>query len=121
MFPGGSGVDQLVEIIKVLGTPSRSEIEAMNRYYTEFKFPQIKAHPWKQLFRASTPAEGIDLVSKMLAYKPNSRITPLAALKHPFFDELHDESTTLPNGNPLPKQLFQYTAKERSHLFPNAQ
>lgn len=46
IFPGDSGVDQLVEIIKVLGTPSREQIREMNPNYTEFKFPQIKAHPW---------------------------------------------------------------------------
>nr|POF18346.1 shaggy-related protein kinase kappa [Quercus suber] len=46
LFPGESGVDQLVEIIKVLGTPTREEIKCMNPNYTEFKFPQIKPHPW---------------------------------------------------------------------------
>ncbi|XP_042854919.1 glycogen synthase kinase-3 beta isoform X1 [Panthera tigris] len=46
IFPGDSGVDQLVEIIKVLGTPTREQIREMNPNYTEFKFPQIKAHPW---------------------------------------------------------------------------
>ncbi|OAY77993.1 Shaggy-related protein kinase delta, partial [Ananas comosus] len=46
LFPGESGVDQLVEIIKVLGTPTREEIKCMNPNYNEFKFPQIKAHPW---------------------------------------------------------------------------
>lgn len=30
MFPGESGIDQLVEIIKVLGTPSREQIKTMN-------------------------------------------------------------------------------------------
>ena len=49
LFPGESGVDQLVEIIKILGTPSREEIQAMNSNYTEFKFPQIKAHPWQKV------------------------------------------------------------------------
>ncbi|KAE8792082.1 Lipoxygenase 1 [Hordeum vulgare] len=44
-FSWESGVDQLVEIIKVLGTPTRKEIKCMNPIYTEFKFPQIKAHP----------------------------------------------------------------------------
>ena len=39
-------MDQLVEIIKVLGTPTKEQIREMNRNYTEFKFPQIKAHPW---------------------------------------------------------------------------
>lgn len=46
IFPGDSGVDQLVEIIKVLGTPTREQIREMNPNYTEFKFPQIKCHPW---------------------------------------------------------------------------
>ena len=39
LFPGESGVDQLVEIIKVLGTPTRDQIRSMNPNYTEFKFP----------------------------------------------------------------------------------
>ena len=49
IFPGDSGVDQLVEIIKVLGTPSREQIREMNPNYTEFKFPQIKPHPWNKV------------------------------------------------------------------------
>ena len=49
IFPGDSGVDQLVEIIKVLGTPTREQIQEMNPNYTEFKFPQIKPHPWSKV------------------------------------------------------------------------
>ena len=49
IFPGDSGVDQLVEIIKVLGTPTRDQIREMNPNYQEFKFPQIKAHPWTKV------------------------------------------------------------------------
>ena len=49
IFPGASGVDQLVEIIKVLGTPTREQIKEMNPHYTEFKFPQIKPHPWTKV------------------------------------------------------------------------
>jgi len=52
IFPGDSGVDQLVEIIKVLGTPSREQIREMNQNYQEFKFPQIKAHPWPKVSNA---------------------------------------------------------------------
>ena len=39
IFPGESGVDQLVEIIKILGTPSKEEILAMNPDYNEYRFP----------------------------------------------------------------------------------
>lgn len=65
--PGESGVDQLVEIIKVLGTPTKEEIHAMNPNYTEFKFPQIKAHPWTKVFSKRMPPDAIDLVSGHLA------------------------------------------------------
>lgn len=54
IFPGDSGVDQLVEVIKVLGTPTREQIREMNPNYTEFKFPQIKSHPWQKV--SSSPA-----------------------------------------------------------------
>lgn len=50
-FPGDSGVDQLVEIIKVLGTPTREEIQMMNPNYTEFRFPMIRPHPWQRVSR----------------------------------------------------------------------
>lgn len=49
IFSGESGVDQLVEIIKVLGTPSKEQIRRMNRHYTEFKFPKISANPWERV------------------------------------------------------------------------
>jgi len=34
---------------KILGTPTREEIRCMNPNYSEFKFPQIKAHPWHKV------------------------------------------------------------------------
>ncbi|KAK7337569.1 hypothetical protein VNO77_18151 [Canavalia gladiata] len=111
LFPGESGVDQLVEIIKVLGTPTREEIKCMNPNYTEFKFPQIKAHPWHKIFHKRMPPEAVDLVSRLLQYSPNLRISALEALIHPFFDELRDPNTRLPNGRFLPP-LFNFKVNE---------
>ncbi|KAL7517036.1 hypothetical protein ACHAWX_002008 [Stephanocyclus meneghinianus] len=111
LFPGDSGVDQLVEIIKVLGTPTREEINAMNSNYTEFKFPQIKACQWRKVFRSKTPEDAMDFIASTLAYAPERRIKPLEGCAHPFFDELRDERTRLPNGNPLPP-LFDFTSHE---------
>ncbi|GKU91174.1 hypothetical protein SLEP1_g5083 [Rubroshorea leprosula] len=111
LFPGESGVDQLVEIIKVLGTPTREEIKCMNPNYTEHKFPQIKAHPWHKIFHKRMPPEAVDLVSRLLQYSPNLRCTALDALIHPFFDELRDPNTRLPNGRFLPP-LFNFKSHE---------
>lgn len=113
IFPGDSGVDQLVEIIKVLGTPSRDQIRQMNPNYQEFKFPQIRAHPWNKVFRPRTPPEAIHLTSKLLEYTPTSRITPLEACAHQFFDELREPNNKLPNGRDLPP-LFNLTPHELS-------
>ncbi|KAM4797183.1 glycogen synthase kinase-3 beta isoform 1-T1 [Rhinophrynus dorsalis] len=131
IFPGDSGVDQLVEIIKVLGTPTREQIREMNPNYTEFKFPQIKAHPWTktqsdlfffsslkgyvflQVFRARTPPEAIALCSRLLEYTPTARLTPLDACAHSFFDELRDPNPKLPNGREFPA-LFNFTTQELS-------
>jgi serine/threonine protein kinase len=113
IFPGDSGVDQLVEIIKVLGTPTREQIRQMNPNYQEFKFPQIRAHPWNKVFRPRTPPEAIHLTSKLLEYTPSTRITPLEACAHPFFDELREPNNKLPNGRELPP-LFNLTPQELS-------
>ncbi|EEC67328.1 hypothetical protein OsI_34360 [Oryza sativa Indica Group] len=115
LFPGESGVDQLVEIIKILGTPTREEIRCMNPNYSEFKFPQIKAHPWHKLFGKRMPPEAVDLVSRLLQYSPNLRCTAVDACAHPFFDELRDPKTCLSNGRSLPP-LFDFSAAELEGL-----
>merc|ERR1712179_765668 len=75
------------------------------------KFPQIKAHPWPKVFRARTSPEAIDLVARLLEYTPVSRLTPLQACAHTFFDELREPGTKLPSGKDLPV-LFNFTEQE---------
>lgn len=62
LFPGESGIDQLVEIIKVLGTPTRDQIRTMNPNYMEHKFPQIKPHPFSKV-RTSFPIPAVSAFS----------------------------------------------------------
>jgi glycogen synthase kinase 3 beta len=96
LFPGESGIDQLVEIIKVLGTPTREQIRTMNPNYMEHKFPQIKPHPFNKVFRKAD-ANAIDLISRLLEYTPTERQAAVDAMVHPFFDELRDPNTKLPD------------------------
>mmetsp|Transcript_1619 Transcript_1619/g.6125 ORF Transcript_1619/g.6125 Transcript_1619/m.6125 type:complete len:397 (-) Transcript_1619:127-1317(-) len=113
LFPGESGVDQLVEIIKVLGTPTRGQIRDMNPSYTEFKFPQIKSHPWSKVFHKRLSPDALDLIGQLLVYSPETRTTGLEACSHPYFDELRDPNTRLPNGRELPP-LFDFSDAELS-------
>jgi len=110
IFAGESGVDQLVEIIKVLGTPSRKQIHCMNPDYRDYnKFPSIKKHPWEKLFPADTSAPVLDLISKMLRYTPSHRILPLESLCHPFFDSLRQEQS---RADETISHFFDFTPEE---------
>jgi len=112
LFPGESGVGQLIEIIKVLGSPSKEEVLAMNpNHSASFRFPSIKPQSWAKVFRNKASEKALDLISKWLRYKPTERLTPLESLAHPFFDELREAGLKLPNGRPLPP-LFNFTPKE---------
>jgi len=111
IFAGDSGIDQLVEIIKVLGTPTREEIRLMNPEYKDYKqFPSIKRHPWLKLFPAETPSEALDLMSKMLVYIPRKRIKPLEACTHLFFEDLR-KTYNVGAAAKLPA-LFEFTQEE---------
>ena len=83
----------------------------MNPEYTEYRFPQIKPLPWEKVFRHRTPRDAIDFVARLLGYDPSKRPKPLVALLDPYFEELRDENTRLPNGQPLPA-LFNFTKEE---------
>jgi glycogen synthase kinase 3 beta len=108
IFAGESGIDQLVEIIKVLGTPTREQISQMSPDYKDYKqFPSIKSCPWEKVFPEDTPSLMLDLISKMLVYSPTQRILPLAVCAHPLFDELRSGVIT----ETLPK-LFDFTHEE---------
>ncbi len=112
LFPGESAVDQIVEIIKVLGTPSKQQILEMNPNYTEYRFPIIKAYPWNKVFKNKTITdEFVSFLNNIMCYEPNIRVKPLKVLLHPFFDELRNQNTVLPNGNKMP-DLFNFSPEE---------
>ena len=83
----------------------------MNPDYKEYRFPQIRPLPWEKVFRHSTPREAINFVARLLQYDPKGRPTPLSGLLDPYFDELRDPNTRLPNGQPLP-EMFNFTQEE---------
>jgi len=116
IFPGENASDQLVEIIKILGTPTKEQIYKMNPEYRDHKFPIIKSYPWEKVFKSKNYIDKnffnsfIDLISKMLIYEPDERIKPMKALTHEFFNEL--KYLDYENRNDLPKDLYEFTQEE---------
>ncbi|ORY99053.1 kinase-like domain-containing protein [Syncephalastrum racemosum] len=113
MFPGESGIDQLVEIIRVLGTPTKEQLLSMNPNYTEHRFPQIKPTPFSKIFRSRSQSEAVEFLTQMLQYAPLKRLSAIDAMAHPFFDELRHPDTRLANGKQLPP-LFDFSEHELS-------
>jgi glycogen synthase kinase 3 beta len=119
LFPGESGVDQLVEIIKVLGTPSKEQLVAMVPTLTEFNFPQVRSTSLAKVFKNVAKDEAIEFVSELLRYEPKLRIGLLDSLSHPYFDELRDPKLSLPPvGKGLPAGFFSFTPEEQALLGP---
>ncbi|KAM0791264.1 hypothetical protein ACM66B_005740 [Microbotryomycetes sp. NB124-2] len=116
LFAGSSGIDQLVEIIKVLGTPTKDEICEMNSTYREHRFPEIKPAYLGQIL-PDCSREGIALLYSVLRYVPRSRSTAYELLTQPYFDELKVSSELkLLNGKPLPP-LFNLSHRELSACY----
>jgi len=116
LFMGEDSVDQIVEIIKILGTPSKKQIEAMNPDYRHFKFPVIRCFTWKEVFNdyPEVSPEFIDLLKNIIVYDPERRLKPLAALSHPFFNEIRDEKVTKNLDKDLVDSLFYFSKEELS-------
>ncbi|VEL15939.1 unnamed protein product [Protopolystoma xenopodis] len=88
LFMGSDSVDQLVKVIRVLGTPSAEDIASMNPMYESYNFPDVQACPVKLFFPRHTPADLLNLMCQMLVYNPTLRMSPRAGLAHACFDEL---------------------------------
>jgi glycogen synthase kinase 3 beta len=88
-FQGENTIDQLLQIIKILGTPDAEQLSYLNRNNTLncYQFPPVKPYSLTKLF-SGKPKEIINLLQKIFVYEPNKRLTALEIMAHPFFDEL---------------------------------
>ncbi|EPY34787.1 protein kinase [Strigomonas culicis] len=112
IFRGENSAGQLHEIVKVLGRPSREELQKLNPQRADVTLPNSKGIPWQEVFRRPQSAEAYDLLTGLLRYLPEDRTQPLEALCHPYFDELHDPSAKLPQNVALPADLFKFLPAE---------
>jgi len=119
LFPGKNTFSQLIEIVKIIGTPTDEQINLMNKEHDgQIKFSTQRApKPWEDVLGERSSPEAVDLLSKLLVYEPLKRIAALEICAHPFFDSLRDESTKLPNGGDLPP-LFNWSVDELRNVSP---
>lgn len=75
IYAGASSMEQIIEIMKVIGTPTPEEMQAMNPKQKNYKFPKLKLTPLSTLLPKKTDEVLIDLLCKTFKYDPNERLT----------------------------------------------
>lgn len=97
LFPGESGIDQLVEIIKVLGTPTLEDISKMNPEYMEHTFPPIKSILLLKIFKNNFDIGLTELLNKILVYNPLKRVNAVQGMNMEVFNVLKQEGALFKN------------------------
>ena len=102
---GEDYLDQVQRIIAVLGTPNADDMSYIGN---ESAIKYIKSLPkrTKQSFKALYPKANpvaLDLLSKMLVFNPDRRITIQECLAHPYFEGLHN-----PEEEPVSAKIFDW-------------
>ncbi|KAK4267680.1 hypothetical protein QN277_024429 [Acacia crassicarpa] len=87
LFPGDSEFQQLLNIFRLLGTPTEEQWPGVSSLRDWHVYPRWEAQNLARVVPTLGP-EAVDLLSKMLKYNPAERISAKAALDHPYFDGL---------------------------------
>ncbi|GMH43764.1 hypothetical protein BSKO_11698 [Bryopsis sp. KO-2023] len=90
LFPGTNEIDQIQKIHNVLGNPPPELLAKMKRRsHMDFNFPPNEGSGVAKLI-PHVSQECIDLITKLLAYNPDERVSARQALRHPYFRELRE-------------------------------
>jgi len=114
IFQGENTVDQLLQIIKILGTPDSEQLSYLNRNNTMsgYQFPPVKPFSLVKLL-SSKPKDLTNLLQKIFVYDPKKRISALEIMNHNFFDDLRGFDFTQ-NSKFIIPPVFDFTESEIS-------
>jgi mitogen-activated protein kinase 7 len=93
-FKGRDYVDQLNQILHYLGTPNEETLSRIGSPRAQDyvrNLPFMPKVPFSRLFPNANP-DALDLLDRMLAFDPSSRISVEEALEHPYLHIWHDAS-----------------------------
>lgn len=99
-FHGKSNVDQLVQIVRVLGLKSLNEYLEKYNIALSHEYEDLGVYnrrPWERFVNDTNKhlisPELIDFIDKLLRYDHQERLTAQEAMDHPYFDPIRDQVT----------------------------
>ncbi|XP_076246975.1 cyclin-dependent kinase 20 [Calliopsis andreniformis] len=86
LFPGETDIEQLVIVLKYLGSPTPETWPELSTLpdFNKITFPYHKGITWEDIIEDAED-EAIDLISKILIYNSSNRLTANEALHHLYF------------------------------------
>jgi len=90
LFPGTNELDQVTKIHAVLGTPPQETLAKLKKHsnsHIDFNFPHKEPQIMAKLIPHCSP-DCVDIITKLLAYDPDDRLSARQAVKHPYFKDL---------------------------------
>ncbi|KAF7343430.1 Pkinase-domain-containing protein [Mycena venus] len=115
LFRGKDNNDQLMHIMKILGTPSHQQLAKMLKDSPEIvlnrEFPQLPKINLAQVLPKASPA-ALDLLERLLKFDPSERISAADALSHPYFTETTNAAPAPPPGS-MPPPNFNFPHPNR--------
>uniref|UniRef100_F7CEX8 mitogen-activated protein kinase n=1 Tax=Monodelphis domestica TaxID=13616 RepID=F7CEX8_MONDO len=92
LFKGSDHLDQLMEIMKVTGTPPPEFVQRLQsqdaKNYME-NLPELEKKDFASILKNATPL-AVNLLEKMLVLDAEKRVTAAEALTHPYFETVHE-------------------------------
>ncbi|KAJ1560036.1 Mitogen-activated protein kinase [Cladochytrium tenue] len=105
LFKGRDYVDQLNQILYILGTPDDATLRRIGSERAQLYIRSLKRTykvPWVQMFPKASPT-ALDLLERLLTFDPAARITVEEALAHPYLEAYHDV-----DDEPVHEKLFDF-------------
>ena len=93
LFPGTSTLSQINKVLEVTGKPTKEDILSVQSDLAATMLETIvvtKTKSTKSLFPKCNSIE-LDLLSKLLLFNPNRRMTIDEALDHPYVSDFHEQ------------------------------